>query len=61
MGNITHSQKMCVTLPSLICVTRETRESLDELKEEVSGEVETLQGREAATVNVKENSLYIYI
>lgn len=48
---------MCGTLTSLICVM--THESLDKLKEEVSAEVETLQGCEAVTVNVKENSLYI--
>lgn len=37
----------------------ERHESLDKSKEEVSGEVKTLQDCKAATVNVKENSLYI--
>lgn len=53
MGNIA-----CVTLPSLICAMSETHESLHESKEEISGKVETLQDCKAATVNVKENSLY---
>lgn len=57
MGDVI-TYNMCVTLPSLICAVSEAHESLDKLKEAVSGAAETFQSCEA-TVNVKENSQYI--
>lgn len=59
MYGIVTTYNMCVPVSSRICEMSETHESLDKPKEEVSGEVETLQGCEAVPVNVKENSLYI--